>query len=187
MDNDNVWRLIWRGIWYSRQHLFRSFVIIPVGIIILLAILYGLNILLADIFKIKFPSSVLGMLINLIFLCVLSLLSEMRGEHEYVKKTREGSSWVLRNYLAMIKPSMNFTLKFINVFFIPSFVMLPLSDPITIIECLKIAAVFIVGLVVLILVNVYMIMLFKFTLERFGYKQEKAHTEEDEEVEMEVI
>ena len=33
-----------------------------------MTILYGFNILLKDIFKIKFPCSVLGMLINLIFM-----------------------------------------------------------------------------------------------------------------------
>ena len=43
-----------------------------------MTILYGFNILLKDIFKIKFPCSVLGMLINLIFLCILSYLSEFK-------------------------------------------------------------------------------------------------------------
>ena len=58
---------------------------------------------------------------------------------------------------------MNFTLKWINVFY-TFFVILPLSDPITFIECLKIAGVFIVGMIILILVDVNLIKGLKFVL-----------------------
>lgn len=187
MENENLWHLVWKGIWYSRHHLIHSYLIIPIGIIILLMILYGLNILLVDIAKIKFPSSVLGLLINLVFLCVLSLLSELKGDSAFIIRLRNGSSWTLTNYLRLIKPSMNFTLKWINVFFIPSFVMLPLSEPISFIECLKIAGVFVVGLAGLILADVGMIKLFKIILEKFGYKEEKILSDDEEEIEMEVI
>ncbi|KAK6887726.1 Plastidal glycolate/glycerate translocator 1, chloroplastic [Candida tropicalis] len=187
MENESIWHSIWKGIWYSRQHLIHSYLIIPIGIIILLIILYGLNILLADIAKIKFPSSVLGLLINLVFLCVLSVLSELRGDSKFIKRLNNGSSWILTNYLRLIKPSMNFTLKWINVFFIPSFVILPLSEPISFIECLKIAGVFVVGLAALILADVGMIRVFKLVLEKFGYKEEKIHSDEEDEIEMEII
>ena len=201
-------KLIGQGIWYSRNHLIHSYLLIPIGIIIIMTILYGFNILLKDIFKIKFPCSVLGMLINLIFLCILSYLSEFKksgggsssgsdNEEEedghsrvYVRRIRNGSNWILTNYLRLIKPSMNFTLKWINVFFIPSFVILPLSDPITFIECLKIAGVFIVGMIILILVDVNLIKGLKFVFNKFGHnKDDKIHSdeevvEEEEEIEL---
>ncbi|CAI5758234.1 unnamed protein product [Candida verbasci] len=157
------------GIWYSRKHLIHSYLIIPLGILIILTILYGFNILLTQVFKIKFPCSVLGLLINLIFLCILSILGD--SDIKYIKN---GSSWLLTNYLILIKPPMNFTLKWINVFFIPSFIILPLSDPITFIECVKIAAVFIFGMIILFICNVYFIKSLKFLL---SIKQDKKEEE----------
>ena len=167
---------IGHGLWHSRFHLFRLYVVVPFGIIILLAILYGFNVLLADIAKVKFPALVLGMLINLVFLCVLSLLTTVKSA-----QVRSYATWTLNNYLRIIKPSMNFTLVWINMCFIPAFIMLPLLDHITIIECLKIAAVFIVGLVALLAVDVYLIVGFKWILDRFGlYKNDLEQKKESD-------
>lgn len=157
---------ILHGLRYSHHHLVHSYIIIPIGIVILFTILYGFNVLLSDIFKIEFPASVLGMLINLIFLCILDYLASFRdadasSKLHWLILVGEVSSWVLEKYLMIIQPSMNFSLKWINVFFIPSFVILPLSDHITFIECLKIAAVFLVGGVALMLFDVYSIFLLK--------------------------
>lgn len=152
-----------------------SFAVVPFGILVLLSILYGFNILLTGIWKIKFPASVLGMLLNLICLVILSLASQM-GLHNgvYLKTWRGGfgklAGWILEHYLRIIKPSMNFALKWINVFFIPSFVILPLSDAITFIECLKIAAVFIIGGLCLMLLDVYMILGLKYFLSKVSGK-----------------
>ncbi|KAI3406231.2 hypothetical protein KGF56_001073 [Candida oxycetoniae] len=97
------------------------------------------------------------------------------------------SNWILTNYLCLIKPPMNFTLKWINVFFIPSFIILPLSDHITIIECMKIASVFVFGMIVLILVNIYFIAFLKFVYGNLGvFKEEKAEFEKEEELESEL-
>ena len=78
---------------------------------------------------------------------------------------------------------MNFTLKWINVFFIPSFIILPLSDPISFIECLKIAAVFVVGFLALFFLDVYIIWGFKQVLALFNLlpETENAATSSDEE------
>lgn len=176
------------GIWYSQHHIIHSFLIIPFGILVLFTILYGFNVLLADIFKIEFPASVLGMLINLIFLCVLSALSSLESPGSTSQrnwKTTLGSAshWILEHYLLIIKPLMNFTLKWINVFFIPSFIILPLSDPITFIECLKIAAVFLIGGIFLMIFDVYMIMLLKLILMSLGvysFNIDKQSIEEEE-------
>ncbi|EMG47118.1 hypothetical protein G210_2603 [Candida maltosa Xu316] len=79
---------------------------------------------------------------------------------------------------------MNFSLTWINVAFIPSFVILPLSDPISFIECLKIAGVFVVGLAVMVLFNVYMIKVLKIF---FNQVEDKVHSDNDDGVELEVI
>ncbi|KAI5952597.1 hypothetical protein KGF54_003464 [Candida jiufengensis] len=177
-------RSICLGIWYSRKHLIFSYVIIPFGIIIILMILYGFNYLLTDIAKVKFPGSVLGLLINLIWLCLLTILTDLKefpDESKTRTRIRSGSTWILTNYLRLIKPSMNFTLKWINVFFIPSFIILPLSDPITIIEVLKIAGVFVVGLIALIVVDVYFIEFLKLVLAKTGiFIEEKEVHDKDE-------
>ena len=47
-------KLIGQGIWYSRNHLIHSYLLIPIGIIIIMTILYGFNILLKDILKLNF-------------------------------------------------------------------------------------------------------------------------------------
>ncbi|KAI5959161.1 uncharacterized protein KGF55_005504 [Candida pseudojiufengensis] len=180
----SILRQICLGVWFSRKYLIFNYVIIPIGIILILMILYGFNYLLTNIAKIKFPGSVLGLLINLIWLCLLTILTDLKqssNESKFKTKLRIGSNWILRNYLILIKPSMNFTLKWINVFFIPSFIILPLSDPITIIEVLKIAGVFVVGFIALIIIDVYFIELLKFILAKTGiFVEEKEVLSKDE-------
>ncbi|OBA20544.1 hypothetical protein METBIDRAFT_43101 [Metschnikowia bicuspidata var. bicuspidata NRRL YB-4993] len=151
------------GIWYSRYHIIHSFIIIPVGFLVLLSILYGFNVLLRDIAQIKFPSSVLCMLINLFILVSLKTISNLQAAEAVSERTWKGkvgysASWVLEHYLMIIRPPMNFSLKWINVFFIPSFVILPLSESISFIECLKIGAIFVVGGITLMMVDIYMIL-----------------------------
>lgn len=194
-DSYDLFKGIGYGIWYSQRHIIHSFLVIPLGILILLAILYGFNVLLSDVFKIKFPASVLGMLINLIFLCILSSISSIASPNNNDKDWRNtignASHWILEHYLLVVKPLMNFTLKWINVFFIPSFVTLPLSDHITFIECLKIAAVFVVGGILLMFLNVYMILFFKMILQALGVysfnlekQDDKQEPDETKEIEL---
>lgn len=168
------------GLWYSHHHLVHSYVVIPVGIIVLMSILYGFNQLLANVAKIKFPASVLGLLINLVIMCILDLLATLRTKPKGSMACRVGntSGWILKHYLLVIKPSMNFTLQWINVFFIPSFIILPLSDHITFVECAKIAGVFAVGLIGLMLFDVYMILALRIVLTKLGvysFSLEKEH------------
>lgn len=144
------------GLYYSRKYLIHSYGLIPIGILLVLTILYGLNQLIVNVFKIKFPASVMGMLINLIFLCVLSFLSNVK-----YKKVKEPFQFILHHYLRLIQPSMNFSLKWINICFVPSFIILPLSKPITIVEVGKIAAVFTVGWIALLGIDVYLIQMLK--------------------------
>lgn len=170
------------GIWYSQHHIVHSFLIIPFGILVVLTVLYGFNVLIADVLKIKFPCSVLGMLINLLWLCILSSLTHVGSNlpaASWKSKVGACSTWILEHYLMLIKPLMNFSLKWINVFFIPSFIILPLSAAITFVECLKIAAVFVVGGVAMMVFNVYLILFLKFSLTSLGFH---TSTEKDHEL-----
>lgn len=171
MSAGDVFAGIAFGIWYSREHLLNSYVIIPIGVILLFTILYGFNQLLTSVIKLNFPASVLGMLVNLVILSVLNVVSELpnKRKSERVEHIKNVAAYSLTNYLRLVKPAMNFSLKWINVFFIPSFIVLPLSDPITFIECLKIAGVFLVGFFLLLIVDVYLIMFFKWALRQIGY------------------
>ncbi|CAH6718882.1 hypothetical protein CLIB1444_01S16600 [[Candida] jaroonii] len=127
-------------------------------------VLYGLNQLILKI-GIKFPASVLGMLINIIWLCILSSLSK----YKWAEK-------LLHGYLKLVQPSMNFSLKWINVFFLPSFIILPLSQHITFIEVLKIAAVFIIGWWALMVLDVYLILLLRILFNR----KRKSHPKKED-------
>lgn len=170
------------GLYYSRLHLFHSYVLVPLGIVVLLVILYGFNQLLTNVFKITFPASVLGMLINLVVLCLLNGMAQLLGPTGSVSQ-RVGSASLatLTRYLTVIKPSMNFSLKWINVFFIPSFIILPLSDPITFVECAKIAAVFVVGFLALFVLDVYLIWALKLALAALHWLPDQAAGTDKEE------
>lgn len=182
------------GIYYSRKHLFHSFVVIPFGMLVLLTILYGLNQLVTNVFKIRFPGSVLGMLINLFVLIMLIILAELPNKKKspFLDKISKWSSIILTQYLRFTKPPMNFSLKWINVFFIPSFIILPLSKPITFVECMKIAAVFVIGFVLLLGIDVYLILGLKWVLKTFANKRFDDHPQhaklsDDEGMEMESL
>lgn len=174
----DIFQGIYKGLWYSRLYIFQSFVVIPFGLLILLTILYGFNQLLVNVIKIQFPCSVLGMLLNLLILCSLNALSSVWNAPKHHKswkgKVSLGCAWLLDHYLMLIKPSMNFCLKWINVFFIPSFIMLPLSQPISFVECMKIAAVFVVGGLLLMVLDVYMVLGMKYFLLLLGFVASKA-------------
>lgn len=186
------------GIWHSHHHIIHSFVIIPAGIVVLFTILYGFNVLLSDVCKIEFPASVFGMLINLIVLCILSFLGSLGAQNPVEKnswksKLSAAAQWLLEHYLMVIKPPMNFSLKWINVFFIPSFIILPLSEHITIIECLKIGAVFVIGGIFLMVFNVYFILILKYVLLKLGVysfdleKEDVSSSEIEEGGELELL
>lgn len=169
------------------MYLFQSFVAIPIGLLVILTILYGLNQFLVNVVHLLFPCSVLGMLINLIILCVLDGMASVWSAPKYAKDWRGSVSlsfaWTLDHYLIIIKPPMNFCLKWINVFFIPSFIMLPLSQPISFVECVKIAAVFVIGGLLLMVLDVYMILGLKYILLLIGYETTKEESGKESDIE----
>lgn len=167
------------GLWYSRKRLLLNYVAIPIGILTILCVLYGLNELLVNVANVKFPASVLGMLINLVWLTALLGLSNL-PQGKIQDPIRKVSGLILTWYLYLVRPLMGFTLKWINVFFIPSFVILPLLDHISIIECLKIAAVFVVGLIFTFVFDAYFVMGLRWITRNFMSRSiDKGDEDED--------
>ncbi|ORY60762.1 LrgB-like family-domain-containing protein [Pseudomassariella vexata] len=125
----------------SRHHVIQSWFWIPVGILAVLAACFGVNQILR-VARITFPASVACLLVLLFTL----LLSErFLGEH-----------WT-RKFVNLIEIPCGWSLRWINVFFSPSFVLLPLSPPIGAVEVFKIIAVFVVGYLVGMAVTAYMV------------------------------
>ncbi|KAI8627111.1 LrgB-like family-domain-containing protein [Xylariaceae sp. FL1651] len=96
---------------------------------------------LLDLVSVSFPASVACLII--LFLSLL-LLEQVIGEHR------------TRYIVALIEISGGWLLRWINVFFTPSFVLLPLSPLIGGIEVVKIIAVFVIGFLVTMALAAYM-------------------------------
>ncbi|GJC90083.1 plastidal glycolate/glycerate translocator 1, chloroplastic [Colletotrichum liriopes] len=110
----------------SAPKLLNSWLNVPIGIMVMLAACFGVSVLF-DTVGVSFPASV-ACLILLFFGLLLSEL--VLGNH----KTRA--------IVAVIDVPAGWSLRWINVLFTPSFIMLPLSPSIGITEVMKIIAVF---------------------------------------------
>lgn len=113
----------------NRAQLFKTYCLVPIGIILTLCILYGVDRLIKNVIKVTFPSSVAVMLINFAFMCILS--SWRRPYAEY--------------YVRVIDVPLSWSLRWMNLFFTPAFVTLPLSEWISFKEAMLIVAVFVIG------------------------------------------
>ncbi|KAK1996832.1 hypothetical protein LX36DRAFT_722346 [Colletotrichum falcatum] len=110
----------------SAPELLRSWVYVPLGIAAMLAACFGVSVLFGAA-GVSFPASVACMV--LLFLGLL--LSELAlGNHR------------TRAVVAVVEVPAGWSLRWINVLFTPSFIMLPLSPPVGIVEVMKMAAVF---------------------------------------------
>ncbi|KAK9353029.1 LrgB-like family-domain-containing protein [Lipomyces doorenjongii] len=144
------------------SHLFRSFILVPAGIIFVLLALYGVHRAIS-LTPVNFPASVICMI--LLFL-VLILLDIIIGSRRTAAFSR------------IIDVPLGFSLRWINTFFTPSFVLLPLSPAVGGAEVGKIAAVFILGFVIMMTVTAYMVL---FLQKIFGTSK-RAIVERAEEV-----
>ncbi|KAI8954688.1 LrgB-like family-domain-containing protein [Xylaria longipes] len=124
----------------SANQLFRSWLFIPIGILAILATTFGVNKLL-QLGAVSFPASVACLVI--LFLGLL-LLEKIIGENR------------TRRLVVIIEIPGRWLLQWINVFFTPSFILLPLSPSIGGIEVLKIIAVFVIGFLVMMALAAYM-------------------------------
>ncbi|KAI1484549.1 LrgB-like family-domain-containing protein [Biscogniauxia mediterranea] len=124
----------------SWPQLVRAWLYVPAGIVLMLLACFGVDRLL-QLGSVSFPASVAC----LVALFLTLLLSErVLGEHR------------TRRIVAVIEVPASWSLRWMNVFFVPSFVQLPLSSPISGIEVLKIIAVFVIGFVVMMVFAAYL-------------------------------
>lgn len=110
-----------------KYSLLKQYVFVPIGVILIMMILYGVNILIKDVIGIKFPASVAVMLVNFCFLCVLSMINEN----------------LTQKIVGVIDVPLSWALRWMNLFFTPAFVTLPLSPWISFREAMLIAASFV--------------------------------------------
>ncbi|KAI9172661.1 Plastidal glycolate/glycerate translocator 1, chloroplastic [Paramyrothecium foliicola] len=119
--------------------LFRTWVLVPFGVTVILAGCFAIDTLFRKL-NVSFPASVAGLVV--LFLALL-LCEVTAGAHR------------TRKVVGVIDVPAGWALRWINVFFTPSFVVLPLSPAIGAIEVLKIVAVFIIGFFVMMAVVAY--------------------------------
>ncbi|KAK6856068.1 LrgB-like family-domain-containing protein [Apiospora arundinis] len=124
----------------SWQPSVRAWLLVPTGILTMLAACYGVD-RLFQIGNVAFPASVACLVV--LFLALL-LSEQVLGEHR------------TRRLVAYIEVPGGWSLRWINVFFTPSFVLLPLSPPIGVVEVFKMIAVFVIGFLVMMVGTAYM-------------------------------
>ncbi|KAH0287195.1 hypothetical protein KCU62_g6089, partial [Aureobasidium sp. EXF-3399] len=114
---------------------------VPLGVTCILAVCFGVHCLIS-LSSVSFPASVACMIG--LFL-ILVLLQGILGD----RKTKQ--------IVALIEIPCGFALRYINIFFCPAFVTLPLSPAISGVEVAKIIAVFIIGYVAVFAFTAYMV------------------------------
>ncbi|KAL5627818.1 hypothetical protein BROUX41_002566 [Berkeleyomyces rouxiae] len=117
---------------YKRK-LVTYFVLIPTGIFAILAACFGVDVFFNHV-HVSFPASVA---------CLLLLFAALVGTEQVLGAHR------MRKLVGWIDVPAGWSLRWINIFFAPSFVMLPLSPSIGIVEVVKMAAVFVIGFIVM--------------------------------------
>ncbi|AET41391.1 LrgB family protein Ecym_8097 [Eremothecium cymbalariae DBVPG len=125
------------------KELIREYILIPLGVVCVICVLYGVDRLIKDVFRIKFPASVAVMLVNFAFMCMCSMLKKPYADM----------------YISIIDVPLGWSLRWMNLFFTPAFVTLPLSDRISFKETMLIVATFVIGYVVGFVVLAYITIL----------------------------
>ncbi|KAI1082447.1 LrgB-like family-domain-containing protein [Whalleya microplaca] len=125
---------------HSRPKVIQAWLYVPSGILLLLLACFGVDKLL-KLGSVSFPASVACLVV---LFAALLLSEQVLGEHR------------TRRIVAMIEIPGGWALRWISVMFTPSFVLLPLSPPIGVIEVFKIIAVFVIGFVVMMVLAAYM-------------------------------
>ncbi|KAF4974277.1 hypothetical protein FZEAL_8799 [Fusarium zealandicum] len=110
----------------TKGKLLRAWFYVPLGLTVTLAACFGVDSIFHK-FNVAFPASVACLI--LLFLALIASES-LLGSHR------------TRKLINLIDVSAGWSLRWMGVFFTPSFVLLPLSPPIGIVEVFKIIAVF---------------------------------------------
>ncbi|KAG9233960.1 LrgB-like family-domain-containing protein [Amylocarpus encephaloides] len=136
-DGLEALQLVGRLSWHRN---ITAWLYVPVGVLIILLACFGVNSLIG-LSSVTFPASV-ALLVALFFgLIICDLVIGDRRTRELVSVIDIPAGWALR---------------YISLFFTPSFVLLPLSPPIGGVEVGKIIAVFLVGFLVVFTVTAWL-------------------------------
>ncbi|KAG4442518.1 hypothetical protein IFR05_002018 [Cadophora sp. M221] len=114
---------------------------VPIGIVIILLACFGIDSLIG-ISLVSFPASVACLILLFLGLVFCDLVIGDRKTRAVVK---------------VIDIPAGFALRYLNIFFTPSFILLPLSPPIGGIEVAKIIAVFLIGFLVVMAATAYLV------------------------------
>ncbi|KAH8150418.1 uncharacterized protein LAJ45_05630 [Morchella importuna] len=125
----------------SRRRLLVSWVYTPAGILLMLLACWGVDSVIR-LTGVSFPASVAGMVL---------LFAGLVGCRAVLGERRT------RRVVGVVDVPTGFALRYINVFFTPSFILLPLSPRIGGVEIGKIIAIFIIGFVVMLVITAYMV------------------------------
>ncbi|KAJ4421913.1 hypothetical protein N0V82_003410 [Gnomoniopsis sp. IMI 355080] len=128
------------ALWNSRDKLLRSWILVPSGILVILVACFGVDTFFKH-FGVSFPASVACMLLLFAGLWICELVA---GSHR------------TRQIVAAIDVPAGWSLRWISVFFTPTFVVLPLSPSITAGEVGKMIAVFVIGFAIMFVLTAYM-------------------------------
>ncbi|ODQ68530.1 hypothetical protein NADFUDRAFT_68728 [Nadsonia fulvescens var. elongata DSM 6958] len=121
------------GLQLSKSRIIQCYIYTPLGVLLFLAFLYGLNQLIL-LTSVNFPASVLGMII---------LFGIIIGHHGIFGHRHTAQ------LIRVIDIPAGFSLRWLGLFFTPSFITLPLSERISVGESFTIAAVFVIGYLIL--------------------------------------
>ena len=66
------WLIFKQFVVLHKKDLLKTYIFVPVGVLLILCVLYGVDRLIRNVIKIDFPASVAVMLVNFAFMCTLS-------------------------------------------------------------------------------------------------------------------
>ncbi|KND89288.1 Plastidal glycolate/glycerate translocator 1, chloroplastic [Tolypocladium ophioglossoides CBS 100239] len=120
--------------------LLRAWVLAPAGVTAMLLACFGVDALFGRL-AVAFPASVA---------CLVLLFGALLGCEAVV------GARATRRLVGAVDVPAGWALRWINVFFTPAFVMLPLSPPIGVVEVFTVMAVFVVGFLVMMALAAYL-------------------------------
>ncbi|KAG9251153.1 LrgB-like family-domain-containing protein [Emericellopsis atlantica] len=124
----------------SARHVVHSWIYVPVGLALMLLTCFGVDSFLRHV-NVTFPASVACLV--LLFVALL-ICEAVLGSHR------------TRKLVALLDVPAGWALRWMSIFFMPPFVLLPLSPRIGVIEVFKIIAVFLIGFVVMMALAAYL-------------------------------
>ncbi|KAK5146489.1 hypothetical protein LTR04_001038 [Oleoguttula sp. CCFEE 6159] len=145
----------------SWQRVLSAWVYTPLGILLILLACFGVNALIG-LSSVSFPAGVACMIVLFVLLIACEAVFGDRKTRKLVALLDIPVLPTVYSFFTYKSPAHHstqcgFALRYINIFFCPSFVLLPLSPPISGVEVGKIIAVFVIGYGVMLAFTAYFV------------------------------